>query len=371
MLIQIASDLHLEHYCIDFFNLLSEGIDIVTEDVVDCSHDDGIISSSSTIAKENMFWEQKQLLQPEAPTLALLGDMSNCTCYEGKTIFESFLRYYSPFYRTILFIAGNHEYYCASYFAPNTSSSSRGNGDDNNKKGKGHMIVDIVDVTMVDAYLNSLSQKFDNFHFLNQTRIDIENVAILGCTLWSAIPDTNPRIQIMVESFLNDYRQIYVSDEENLEYRVISGDDTHQWFCQQVQWIEQQLARIELEEPNKPVLVLTHHGPMLKGCSHPRYENQKPPELYRRHGFVSDLMPLLTSSPNLKAWFYGHTHYNSTRILDNGVLVSSNQRGYADHILKDYRPDDVFEVGPTSNKKRKTTPTTDEQQATAEKQQID
>jgi hypothetical protein len=321
MLIQIASDLHLEHYVVDFLNVIN-GTDQDNE------------APETSSQRENSFWLEKDILHPNAPTLALLGDISNCTYAEGRSILESFLKFYSPSFDNILFLAGNHEYYCMSHVVG------------------GHKIVDAVDITTVDSYLSSLSQKFSNFQYLNLTRVDIDGVAILGCTLWSAIPDTNPRIQIMVESFLNDYRQIYVMDEEQYEYRVISGDDTNAWFGQQVQWIQKELSKIEQDEPNTPVIVLTHHGPMLKGCSHPRYENQKPPELFRRHGFVSDLLPLLQGFPNLKAWFYGHTHYNNTRVLDNGVLVSSNQRGYANHVLPDYKPGDVYEVNVTSKRRK-------------------
>ncbi len=327
MEIQIASDLHLEYYCVDYLNFINNII-----------FDEQLITLTEEITsmREAEYWKDKCILQPTAPTLALLGDISTCTTFEGKAILESFLRFYSSSYERILYISGNHEYYCASQCVG------------------GHMMVDIVDTVMVDIYLQSLSEQISKFHYLNQTRIDVDGVAILGCTLWSAIPDTNPRIQMIVESFLNDYRQIYVVDEEVMEYRIISGDDTNSWFRRHVKWIEEQLAGIERDEPNTPVIVLTHHGPTLKGCSNPRYENQSPPKLYRRHGFVSDLLPLLHAYPNLKAWFYGHTHYNNTRILSNGVLLSCNQRGYPDHILHDYRPADSFEVNVhVSNKKKR------------------
>jgi hypothetical protein len=47
--------------------------------------------------------------------------------------------------------------------------------------------------------------------------------------------------------------------------------------------------------------------------------------------------------PPLRAWIHGHTHYGVERDV-NGVLVTSNQRGYPREKLKRFRWEYQIEV---------------------------
>mmetsp|Transcript_34523 Transcript_34523/g.75557 ORF Transcript_34523/g.75557 Transcript_34523/m.75557 type:complete len:104 (+) Transcript_34523:504-815(+) len=90
---------------------------------------------------------------------------------------------------------------------------------------------------------------------------------------------------------------------------------------------------MEAKEKDQRVVILTHHTPLMKGTSHPRYEDSD-----LSCCFSSDLRSLIVhGDPPLVAWACGHTHYNFDMMVGNNVRVFSNQRGYKHEPRKDYK----------------------------------
>lgn len=149
------------------------------------------------------------------------------------------------------------------------------------------------------------------FHFLDQTRIDLSpSVTILGCTLWSHIPPESAEI---VGACINDFRQV-----EN--WSVRRYNEAHN---ADVQWLEVELSRLA-NEPARKVVILTHYSPVYDGTSDPRHKGSP-----INSGFSTEMSTNenIWKAPLVKAWAFGHTHYNCD-FTKHGINIVSNQRGY-------------------------------------------
>ena len=206
-------------------------------------------------------------------------------------------------YNKIFYVPGNHEYYNLL----------------NNKKSK----------TECDEELDLLSSKFDNIVILNNKTYYIDDVKMIGTTLWSNIPDEqsvyiNKSINFSTEksvfvSKINDYYMIKKYDNHKLV--PITTDDTNKWNRESIEFIQQQTDNIDV-----PCIILTHHSPLFSDdtlniyTAHPKYLNGK-----NNFAFHNDLKYLLKKP--IGAWLYGHTHYTN-QFNYNGVIIGTNQLGY-------------------------------------------
>lgn len=148
------------------------------------------------------------------------------------------------------------------------------------------------------------------FILLDRTRFDLsDQVTVLGCTLWSHVP---PSAADAVQRSLRDFQRVKDWTIEN--YNQAHAEDLH--------WLTSECAAIRAKEPQRRVIVLTHHAPTKIGTSAPKYEDSP---------FASAFSTELTAHPvwtaPISIWVYGHTHHNSDQV-QNGIRVLSNQRGY-------------------------------------------
>lgn len=216
--------------------------------------------------------------------LALLGDVGLAFTPQLK----AFLHHQATRFETVIYIAGNHEFY-------------------------NHHQQPTKTVEAQEQWLKDVCSEVDNLHFMEKNAMDIKGVRVLATTLWSFIP---PSIQSLAESSLNDYRLSYMSPG-----RKLTANDTSQWYVDSAQWLTDEIAAANKRQ--QPVLVLTHHTPSLQGTSNPRYDGNE-----LTHCFSSDLSRLL-QDPAVKAWACGHTHWNfDMKGEDNRTRLVSNQRGY-------------------------------------------
>lgn len=97
---------------------------------------------------------------------------------------------------------------------------------------------------------------------------------------------------------MTDYNAVTIKTEGAEAKRKITIADTNRWHEDELQYIlsEVQLAR----EENQVAIVLTHHAPLLKGTSHPRYTGE-----LLNHGFSTDLSVHMGNP--IAVWCYGHT----------------------------------------------------------------
>lgn len=197
----------------------------------------------------------------------------------------------------IIYVSGNHEYYNREYYS--TLKQMRDTCKDT------------------------------NVHFLENDEILIDDVRILGATLWTNydVPDLDAHEAMdECENALNDHRVIRMSQDE-----YFSPEDARKLHVNSVNWLEDKLNG---ETDSRRTLVVTHHGPS-KLCQHKKY-----PVSAISAAFHSDLSQLVEKAD---CWVYGHTHSNLDEIVGNCRLVS-NQPGYPSEDVADFNSMKVIEV---------------------------
>ncbi|KAJ5995036.1 calcineurin-like phosphoesterase [Penicillium waksmanii] len=215
--------------------------------------------------------------------LILAGDIGRLVDYDE---YLAFLEKQTRKFQTVFLVLGNHEFYGLSF----DSALEKARKLEQEPSLKGRLV------------------------WLHQHRVDIPDskISILGCVLWSHIPENTKEI---VSSRTKDFKHIqnWTANQHNV---VHTSDLT---------WLRRELDNIHHENLKKPsetrsVLVITHHAPSLQGTSNPKYENSP-----WSSAFATDL--LSQGLDGVNTWVFGHTHY-STEFNRNGILAVSNQRGY-------------------------------------------
>ena len=266
MKIQILSDLHNE--------FLTDGL---------------ALSRSSFI---NRVW-QGSIPKTDADLIILAGDIDLGSKGVEWAIEES-----GKVDVPIIYVAGNHEYYNQEYYS--TLKKMR----------------DTTSGTKVS--------------FLENEEITIEDVRILGCTLWTdynVVPQLDAS-QVMNECAyaLNDHRVIRIGDGV-----YFTPEDARKIHSESVRWLR---TKLNEKTEARVTVVVTHHGPSVL-CQHKNY-----PVTAISGAFHSNLNELI-SKPD--CWVYGHTHSNLDVMVDNCRLVS-NQPGYPSEDVFDFNASKVIEI---------------------------
>ncbi|KAI1086123.1 Metallo-dependent phosphatase-like protein [Rostrohypoxylon terebratum] len=217
-----------------------------------------------------------------APFLILGGDIGRLTDYEG---YLNFVMVQASRYQKVFLVLGNHEFYGLSY-----------------ESG--------IEEARRLAQEPCLAGKLI---LLDRMRWDDpdSDLTVLGCTLWSEIPDRDRNV---VESRINDFRMI----------RGWNAQRHNEAHLAEVDWLRNQVAQAASHgggEIPRRILVVTHHAPCIKGTSRP--EDAHNPW---SSAFSTDLVAR-GGWDDVKVWVFGHTHY-STRFMKQGIEIVANQRGY-------------------------------------------
>ncbi|CAG9956843.1 unnamed protein product [Clonostachys rosea f. rosea IK726] len=212
-----------------------------------------------------------------APFLLLVGDIGRLIDYDAYL--EFLVTQVSRFDKVFL-ILGNHEFYGLEF-----------------QSG--------IDEAQRLSKEPALQKKLVLLHKSRWDDPD-SNLTILGCTLWSSVPETAFEI---VEYKISDFKKI--QNWTVHDHNRVHADEL-EWLCDQVS-----LAK----ESNRTILVATHHAPCIEGTSRPEHA-QNP----WTSAFASELLGD-NSWEGVKVWVFGHTHY-TTRFTRRGIELVANQRGY-------------------------------------------
>ena len=240
-----------------------------------------------------------------ASNLFLLGDIGIVLHSQSLLSFLRSLLTRSPSLK-IFYIMGNHEPY----------HTTLGNA-----------------VSMLDSWEVELNAEFgERFYFLNRRKVDIdESITILGCTLWTKVPDEH--VQDVAHS-LTDLSENGIWDRSLADH-----NDNHNM---DLAWLNAQVTSIEEEKLEREIVILTHHSPTTDPrANDPRF----PPHRPRNSGFRTDLSKeTCWTSPRVKVWCFGHTHFSCQFVDEEDArvrrgssdgqearrkLVVANQKGYA------------------------------------------
>lgn len=226
-------------------------------------------------------------IKPKAKYLLLAGDIG----YPKSRIFQDFLKQCSCKFEKVFYTSGNHEYY-------------------NDKKDI------ILSIEEIDKAIVNICNQYHNVHYLQNDYYDLEDIRIVGSTLWSDIKYNG--------NDMNDYSRIYKSNKE-----LITVSDIIQKYEDNRKYLE-----TIIETSNKPLLIMTHHLPSFQMIL-PTFESS----LYKSY-FASNLDSLF--KPPVVAWVCGHSHGFNKQII-NSIPCIMNGIGYPSEQRRGASLDFVFE----------------------------
>lgn len=228
------------------------------------------------------------LITPSADILILAGDIGSF--YKYKQL-ESFLLGLCPYFKVVLYVPGNHEYYKNGSFKVSQSMSS------------------------LLKSVSKLEKKIHNLYILDRKCVQIEDVCIVGCTLWSDVNVPVPKFIVRIEGMNSKiYRQQYKRDLEYINKMIK--------YC---------------NKKSIKLLIVTHHCPTYSVIT-----NKKKKDRYISL-YASHLDHLLTKE-QVHTWVCGHIHINFDKITEGGTRVIGNQRGKPKDNIKDYNKNFVISV---------------------------
>ena len=171
-----------------------------------------------------------------------------------------------------------------------------------------------------------------NVHYLENGEFILGDVRFLGCALWINFTlfgfDQRESCMEAAERAMYDYALIRVSPK----YGKLTPLHSAILHRQSRTWLGEQLAKPFAGR----TVVVTHHAPSLQSLQK-RFRDDPVSAAFGEN--LEDF--ILEHAPDL--WIHGHTHHcvdyaiGKTRIL-------SNQRGYVDDLVPNFRPDLVVDV---------------------------
>ncbi len=165
-------------------------------------------------------------------------------------------------------------------------------------------------------YLTSVLPK--NIELLEKSYTEIDNVVIVGATLWTDLNKGDPITALTLKSSMNDYRVIQnFYKDKNLYYKLTPEETKADHMA-----ARQYISDIAKQFADRPVVVVTHHSPSRLSTK-PRYQN----DYHMNGGYSSSLENLIESNPNIQYWTHGHTH-DTFEYLVHQCTVICNPRGY-------------------------------------------
>ena len=238
--------------------------------------------------------EQWVTPDPTADVLVLAGDIG----WPDKPAYGLFLQWCSEHWPHVIVVAGNHEFYTTGGASVGSASTTGG-------------------IPALSRYekmnlIRLISRSLPNVHYLQEGRFEVQpGVWILGCTLWSAIPEDMRKYAL---AGLNDFRQIYGSD-------VSVGttfEEYARWHKRDRDWLREELGAIKAR--GEFAIVVTHHLPTMR-LIHAEYADHP-----LNCCFATDLEALILEMEPL-AWICGHSH-RANHMWLGSTQLALNPMGY-------------------------------------------
>jgi Icc-related predicted phosphoesterase len=197
--------------------------------------------------------------------------------------------------KPVLYVAGNHEYYC---------------GDPMRK----------LDRTFKNLLANELAQ----VHFLNNEAVTIGGVNFFGGTMWTDFNAGDEKAMRDAEHGMNDFSRIckditHLTPEESINFHKEFKSALKSWL------------KLPLTGPR---VVVTHHAPVVN----PKTQYQ---DSMLQPAFNATDMQDLIKKYQPDVWIYGHTHECDNQSIGKTRIIS-NQLGYL-HWSGYYECNDLFD----------------------------
>lgn len=168
-----------------------------------------------------------------------------------------------------------------------------------------------------------------NIYVLENDAVELEGVLFFGATLWTdfALHGDPVLSQVAAQTTMTDFKRIRLSPT----YRRFRPMDSRQFHAQTILTLAQELEK----NPNKKVVVITHHAPSARSIAKWRMSDPLNP------AYASNLDDFIASSA-IGYWIHGHIHTKSDYLIGN-CRVLANPRGYPGEVTE-FAPDLVVDV---------------------------
>jgi Icc-related predicted phosphoesterase len=246
------------------------------------------IASDLHIERDTVTPSAASLLTPSANVLILAGDVGHVYKYEQL---KSFLTDVCEKFEIVLYVLGNHEYYRER---------------------------DVPEKTMDEVLhiMKNLCNQIPNLYLLDRSSVVIDDVCIIGCTLWSQSLTYVPPYIVRINGMNSrKYNEMHARDLKYIKKMIR--------YCR---------------KKNLKLLVVTHHCPTYLVTRNKSKKKDKFISLYASN------LDLLLDSDKVHTWICGHIHNNFDFITDKGTRLVSNQRGKPKDKIRDFLPNKVIQV---------------------------
>lgn len=152
-----------------------------------------------------------------------------------------------------------------------------------------------------------------NVKILDRDTWESEGFLFIGATLWTDMNSGDPLTTFTMPQFMRyDGKIAYETGSNGMWSRFTSQKwiSTH---CKHRDFI----SMMAKENKDKKLIVITHHIPLLT-LGDPLYEGQ-----FTNGYYHSDLSEVILDNPNIKYWFYGHTHHQKKTQLEHCTLINN------------------------------------------------
>ena len=126
---------------------------------------------------------------------------------------------------------------------------------------------------------------------------------------------------MIVDRANSDFEKVY-------DFTVQDHNDLHNI---ESTWLEMEIEKIK-NDPNRKIILLTHHGVSLSGTSAPKFINSD-----ISTAFATDLNYIITNP--VIACISGHSHYsydfhvNNVRMISNQLGYPGENTGYSNKVI--------------------------------------
>jgi predicted phosphodiesterase len=165
-------------------------------------------------------------------------------------------------------------------------------------------------------------------HFLDKESVTIDDVTVIGGTLWTDMNNNDEFTLHSISRMMNDFkviknpnRMVSFRDQNGKFHQRVSRfspEDSVEEHKKMMQYIQ---TVIEGKNDQKFVVV-GHHGPSHKSV-HEQYKN----DTMSNGAYVSHLDDYIADHPQIKVWTHGHTHFPFDYMIGE-TRVICNPRGY-------------------------------------------
>lgn len=242
-------------------------------------------------------------------TLILAGDV--CVM-NHRTTFHKFFTEMCDRFMHVVYVPGNHEHY---HGAIDTSVEK---------------FWRLLDLDVRDQ--QRLVPK--NLHVMNNSVMIIDDVVVIGSTMWTGFRGGNPIIMYDAMHTMNDYNNIRLASDG---YRRMHPNDVLDIHRKSSDFVFNEINVAKGAGYDK-VLVATHHAPTHLSIAEKYAGRLDENELYANHFEYK----IEECSPSV--WVHGHLHNRSDYMIGDTRVVC-NPRGYVlNHIPENTGFDPLFEL---------------------------